>query len=43
MEVTVKKAPAPNILTIHTECIKLGAAMKLSGIMESGVQVKEVM
>ena len=33
MEVTVKKAPAPKILTIHTEFIKLEAAMKLSGIM----------
>ena len=42
MEVTVKKAPAPNILTIHTEFIKLEAAMKLSGIMESGGQAKEV-
>ena len=34
MEVTVKKAPAPKNLTIHTEFIKLEAAMKLSGIME---------
>ena len=42
MEVTVKKAPAPNNLTIHTEFIKLEAAMKLSGIMESGGQAKEV-
>ena len=42
MEVTVKKAPAPKILTIHTEFIKLEAAMKLSGIMESGGQAKEV-
>lgn len=42
MEVTVKKAPAPKTLTIHTEFIKLEAAMKLSGIMESGGQAKEV-
>ena len=42
MEVTVKKAPAPKLLTIHTEFIKLEAAMKLSGIMESGGQAKEV-
>lgn len=42
MEVTVKKAPAPKSLTIHTEFIKLEAAMKLSGIMESGGQAKEV-
>ena len=38
MKVTVKKKSAPLPLVISTEFIKLEAAMKLSGIMESGGQ-----
>ena len=42
MKVTVTKKSSVLPLVISTEFIKLEAAMKLSGIMESGGQAKEV-
>ena len=42
MKVTVRKKNPAEVVTISTEFIKLEAAMKLSGIMESGGQAKEV-
>lgn len=42
MKVTVKKKDNAQILKIHTEFIKLDAALKLANVIESGGMAKTV-
>ena len=42
MKVTVKKKDNAQLLNIHTEFIKLDAALKLANVIESGGMAKNV-